>query len=37
VRSLYRSQSIMTVARELPKYKLDLVGVQDVRWAKEGS
>jgi hypothetical protein len=27
----------MTVARELAKYKLDLVGVQEVRWDKEGS
>jgi hypothetical protein len=27
----------MTVARELAKYKLDLVGVQKVRWDKEGT
>jgi exonuclease III len=27
----------MTVARELAKYKLDLVGVQEVRWEKEGT
>jgi hypothetical protein len=26
----------MTVARESAKYKLDLVGVQGVRWDKEG-
>jgi exonuclease III len=32
VRSLYRSGSLKTVARELGKYKLDLVGVQEVRW-----
>jgi hypothetical protein len=25
----------MAVARELAKYKLDLVGVQEVRWDKE--
>jgi exonuclease III len=31
VRSLYRSGSFKTVARELGKYKLDLVGVQEVR------
>jgi hypothetical protein len=31
VRSLYREASLKTVARELGKYKLDLVGVQ-VRW-----
>jgi hypothetical protein len=27
----------MTVVRELAKYKLDLVGVQEVRWDKEGT
>jgi hypothetical protein len=32
VRSLYRVGSLMAVSRELPKYKLDLVGVQEVRW-----
>jgi exonuclease III len=37
VRSLYRSGSLKTVARELAKYKLDLVGVQEVRWDKEGT
>jgi exonuclease III len=34
VRSLYRSGSLKTEARELGKYKLDLVGVQEVRWDK---
>jgi exonuclease III len=34
VRSLYRSGSLKTVARELEKYKLDFVGVQEVRWDK---
>jgi exonuclease III len=34
VSSLYRSGSLKTVARELGKYKLDLVGVQEVRWDK---
>jgi hypothetical protein len=34
VRSLYRSGSFMTVARELARYKLNLVGVQEVRWEK---
>jgi exonuclease III len=34
VRSLYRSGSPMTVARELARYKFDLVGVQEVRWDK---
>jgi hypothetical protein len=37
VRSLYRSGSLMTVARELARYKLDLVGVQEVRWDKGGT
>jgi exonuclease III len=37
VRSLYRSGSLKTVARELAKYKLDLVGVQEVRWDKGGT
>jgi hypothetical protein len=30
--SLYRVGSLMTLSRELSKYKLDLVGVQEVRW-----
>jgi hypothetical protein len=37
VRSLYRSGSLKTVARELGKYKLDLEGVQEVRWDKGGT
>jgi exonuclease III len=37
VRRMYRSGSHMAVARELAKYKLDLVGVQEVRWDKEGA
>jgi hypothetical protein len=37
VRSLYRSGSLKTVARELGKCKLDLVGVQEVRWDKRGT
>ena len=32
VRSLYRA--LTAVARELTRYKLDLVGVQEVRWDK---
>jgi hypothetical protein len=32
VRSLYRAGSLMTVAKEISKYKLDLVGVQGFRW-----
>jgi len=34
VLSLYRSGSLTTVARELARYKLELVGVQEVRWGK---
>jgi len=29
VRSLYRAGSLMAAARELPRYKLDLVAVQE--------
>ena len=36
LRSLYRAGSLMAAARELARYKLDLVGVQEVRWDKEG-
>jgi hypothetical protein len=32
VRRLYRSSSLTTAARELAKYKLDIMGVHDVRW-----
>jgi exonuclease III len=34
IRSLYRIGSLKTVAKELGKCKLDLVGVQEVRWEK---
>jgi hypothetical protein len=37
VRRLYRAGSLMAAARELARYKLDLVGVQEVRWEKEGT
>jgi hypothetical protein len=37
VRSLYRMGSLMPVSRELSKYKLDLVGVQEVRWEGGGT
>ena len=33
-RSLYRAGSVTAAARELAMYKLDLVGVQEVRWDK---
>jgi exonuclease III len=35
VRSLYRAGLLITVATEISKYKLDLVGVQEVRWDRE--
>jgi hypothetical protein len=34
---MYRSGSLTTAGRELAKYKLDLVGVQEVRWDKGGT
>jgi hypothetical protein len=37
VRSLYRAGSIMTVSRELARYKLGLVRVQEVRWDGSGT
>jgi hypothetical protein len=37
LRSLYRADSIMTVAKELPKYKLHSVGVQEVRYDRGGT
>jgi exonuclease III len=37
VRSLYSAGSLKTVTRELGKYKIDLMGVQEVRWEKEGT
>ena len=30
--SLYRAGSLKTAAKELGRYKLDVVGVQEVRW-----
>jgi exonuclease III len=37
VRSLYRVGSLLTVSKELARYKLDLVGVQEVRWEGGGT
>jgi hypothetical protein len=31
-RSLYRVGSLVTISKEPSKYKLDLMGVQEVRW-----
>jgi hypothetical protein len=37
VRTLYRVGCLMTVSRELARYKLDLMGVQEVRWEGGGT
>jgi hypothetical protein len=37
VRGLYWAGSLTAAARELATYKLDLVGVQEVRWDKANS
>ena len=37
VRSLYRAGYLKAVSRELARYKLVVVGVQEVRWDKEGA
>ena len=37
VRSLYRVGSLTATVRELARYKLDLVGVQEVRWNNGGT
>jgi len=37
VRSVYRSRPFTAAAKELARYKLDLVGVQEVRWGRGGT
>jgi len=37
VRSLNGAASLPTAARELWRYKLDLVGVQEVKWDRGGT
>jgi hypothetical protein len=34
---MYRAGSLRVVAEEIPKYKLELVGVQEVRWDGGGT
>jgi hypothetical protein len=34
---MYRAGSLRAVAEEISKYKLDLVGVQEVRWGQGGT
>jgi exonuclease III len=37
VRSMYRAGWLRAVEKEISKYKLDLVGVQEVRWDEGGT
>jgi hypothetical protein len=37
VSSLCRAGLLMTVAKEISKYKLDLVGLQEARWDRVGA
>jgi len=37
IRSLYRAGSLKAAAKELARYKLDIVGVQEVRWDNWGT
>jgi len=37
VRSLHGGGSLKAAARELTRYKLDVVGMQEVRWDKGGT
>jgi exonuclease III len=37
IRSLYKVSSLMTVLRALSRHKLDLVGVQEVKWKGSGT
>jgi len=36
VRGLYRAGSLTAAFRELARYELDLVGVQEIKWDKGG-
>jgi hypothetical protein len=37
IRRLYRTGALKMVARELGRYKLQLAGVQEVKWEKDGT
>ena len=37
MRGVYRSRSLQTAGRELAKYRLDVVGAQEVRWDNIGA
>jgi hypothetical protein len=34
---MYRASSLRTVAEEVSKHKLDIVGVEEVRWDRDGT
>jgi len=37
VRSLYRAGSLKAGARDLARHKLDVLGVQEIRWDRRGT
>jgi hypothetical protein len=37
ISSMYRAGSLRAVAEEILKYKLNLVGVEEVRWDRGGT
>jgi hypothetical protein len=37
IRRLYRVGTLMTVSRQLSRYRLDLVELQEVRWEGSGT
>jgi hypothetical protein len=37
VRKMYRAGSLIAAVKVLARYKLDLVGIQEVRWDKGGT
>jgi hypothetical protein len=37
VRSLYRAGALISGSREIEKYRMDLVAVQEVRWEGSGT
>jgi hypothetical protein len=37
MKNLYRSQSLKTVTTESARYRLDLVGVEEVSWDRGGT
>jgi hypothetical protein len=37
IRTLYRAGSLIPSSREITRYQLDLVGVQEVRWNRGGT